>query len=207
MRIMLWLVIWLCLLNLCCLSIFYCVLLASFIAYLLCYAYWRALLLPCWEFYHFLVVCLWWVSLSPYCELCCLFVVSFIISLICVLGGFCHLWIFFITKLFNTSFSSIFLTPFQWSLSLPCCALLMFFFQFCLVLFNISIPSFNFFGVEIEKNIFSTSFSTTNPTLSIFLSFSFFSLNFSLFFSFFFSMCMLCYCFSTCVGEGKETNF
>lgn len=77
-----------------CLSIFYCVLPMSFIASLLCYAYWQASLLVCWEFYHLLVVWLWWVSSSPYCELCHLLVVSFIIFLICILGEFCHLWIF-----------------------------------------------------------------------------------------------------------------
>ncbi len=101
--------------ELCCLSIFYCVLLVSFIASLLCYAYWQAFSLLCWEFYQLLVVCLWWVSSSPYCELCHLLVVSFIIFLICVLGEFCHLWIYFyyvFTKLFNTSFSSFFFCPF-----------------------------------------------------------------------------------------------
>ncbi len=85
------------------LSLLCCVPLVSFIVSLL----W-ALLSLCCEFHYFLDMRSWWV-LSP---------VNFLY--------------YVFTKLFNTSFSSIFLTPFQWSLSPPCCALLMFFFNFAL---------------------------------------------------------------------------
>ncbi len=102
-------------------------------------------------------------------------------SLLCVHKAFQHL----LFKYLSYPLPVVFVTSLLCTLNV--------FFQFCLVLFNISIPSFIFFfGVEMEKNLFSTSFSTTNPTLSIFLSFFLFSLNFSLFFSFFFFFQCVC---------------
>jgi hypothetical protein len=111
---------------------------------------------------------------------CCVPLVSFVIcefSLLCVHMAFQHL----LFKKKSYPLLVLFVT------SLLCTPNV--FFQFCLVLFNISILPHFLFVCRSGRFFFSTSFSATNPTLNIY------------------SMFMLCYFFCTCVGEGKETNF
>jgi hypothetical protein len=105
----------------------------------------------------------WWVSsfpcyvLPPYC----MFLVNLVAFFICIVS---LLWVqsfascvlppcYALIKFFNTFFSCTSLTIYGASLSLPCCALLMFFWALFCSFSNLYLP-FNFFNVEAWKKVF-----------------------------------------------------
>lgn len=133
-------------------------------------------------------------QLSP---LCCAFLVSIIISLLCVasllwvlLPPYCALLVNFITSLLwalSPLVVRCLVVMCSWWASLPFCCVFgcllsmccWCFFEFCFFFFRLVLPS-HFFRVSME-DLFATFFSTTNPTLGkVFVCFFIFFFSFLL---------------------------